>query len=951
MSEPVVLAKTRVPPSRALQRARVHAIVATAWSTPLTLVVAPAGSGKTTLLAQFATAGIADGKPVAWYQAESAEGDVANLLRHLEGSLRSAVPGLQGGWATVPAAAAELDTRDGPPTALVVDDLHALAGTPAEAALEQLIAYLPPWLHVVTAARRPPSFNLSRLRVSNQLHEIGPDDLRFRSWEVEELFRDHYRQPLAPEELAELARRTDGWAAGLQLFHLATRGKATSERRRVLASLSSRLRDVREYLTRNILHDLDDELRQFLVQTSVLGRLSGPWCDQLLERSGSDRVLADIEQRHLFLTSDDGGATYREHEVLRSHLEELLVEELGEAATRERHRLAGRILEDAGAVSEALRAYCRAQDWLSAERVLGRAGDRVFDRPGTWIEPLPPALSDHDAWLLLGTARRQLAAGDWQAALVSYRRGEEAFGGALAAETCRRERFSLTGWMDPTAAVSVDWTGALRRAFTRDPLGVAHDLLDRPEPIYGDAATALTAGLAALAGGDVDLALRLFTRATDASDVSANLVRFADLASGAAACLLRRPDAGRSMMAAVEKVEPVVAPWLGRLLTSVAGGRISEVLVEAEAARAQTAEVANTWVDAVLDFVVGTSHLLAGTAGEAGALLMSSSDGFQRVGAPVLAAWASALGCLAASRAGANDATDRAAAAQLARSAACPGALALVMGATPDTDSPIDLGWLVQTTVPFEAGPSDEPIDHDAVVVDLRCFLRFEINVNQRPVDVGLAKPRVRSLLHVLSVHAGRPVHRDHLLAMLWPDDDARSATRSLQVAISALRQLFERESGPGAGAALVRRGDGYLLAVGPEDADCLVFTSAVERGRGARLAADREEAVAALGLALATYRGDLLAEEGSAEWLLEPRDRYRMSAAEAAQSLADCLLEAGDAAGAVAACERGLEIDRYRDGLWRALIAAHEHKGDPVSAARASRSYQGVLDELGIKS
>ena len=404
MSQPVIHAKTRVPSSRALQRTRVDAIVAAAWSTPVTLVVAPAGSGKTTLLAQFATSGIADGRPVAWYQAESAEGEVTNLLRHIEGSLRGAMPDLQGGWATVPAAAAELDTRGGPPTALIVDDLHALAGTPAEAALEQLIAYLPPWFHVVTAARRPPSFNLSRLRVSNQLHEIGPDDLRFRSWEVEELFRDHYGQPLGPEELAELARRTGGWAAGLQLFHLATRGKAASERRRVLSSLSSRLRDVREYLARNVLQDLEDELRRFLVQTSVLGRLSGPWCDTLLERTGSDRLLAEIEQRHLFLTSDDGGVTYREHEVLRSHLEALLVEDLGEAATRDRHRRAGRILEDAGAASEALRAYCRAQDWASAERVLGRSGDRVFDRPGTWIEPLPSALSDHDAWLLLATA-------------------------------------------------------------------------------------------------------------------------------------------------------------------------------------------------------------------------------------------------------------------------------------------------------------------------------------------------------------------------------------------------------------------------------------------------------------------------------------------------------------------------------------------------------------------
>ena len=681
----------------------------------------------------------------------------------------------------------------------------------------------------------------------------------------------------------------------------------------------------------------------------------------MLDRTGSDRILADIERRHLFLTSDDGGITYREHEVLRSHLEELLVEELGDAATREHYRGAGRILEDAGAASEALRAYCRAQDWVSAERVLGRSGDRVFDRPGTWVEPLPSALSDHDAWLLLATARRQLAAGDWQGALVSYRRGEDAFGSALAAETCRRERFSLTGWMDPSAAVSIDWTGALRRALTRDPLGVAKDLADGANATYGEAATALAAGLAAFMGGDMDLAMRLLARVSDAPDASANLVRFAELASGAAACLLRRPDAGRSMMAAVERIEPVVAPWLGRLLTSLAGGSIEEVLVEAAAARAAMAGVANSWVDAVLDFVEGASHALTGGVADAERLLGSSLLGFQRVGASVPAAWVSAMGCVATAGAGAVDSPQQVGlATQLAFGAGCPGALALVTAATAgrsdlhapgaDASGIVDLSWVVGQVASAATPQVDQAGDAGIPAVELRCFVHFEITINQRPIDLALAKPRARSLLRLLALSAGKPVHRDQLLAALWPDDDARSGTRSLQVAVSALRQLFERQSGPGAASVLTRHGDGYMLSVGDGGADVVVFAQAIEQGRTARLAGSDDGTIAALGLALATYRGELLVEEGNAEWVLEPRDRYRMMAADAAQSLATALLAVGDQPGAVAACERGLEIDRYRDGLWRALIAAHEHNGDRVAAARTAKSYQSVLEDLGIK-
>src|SRR5439155_1226173 len=85
----------------------------------------------------------------------------------------------------------------------------------------------PPSITFVMGTRALPGFNLSRLRVSGSLLEIGSEDLRFRSWEVEHLFRDFYREPLPPEELAELARRTEGWAAGLQLFHLATRSRSS----------------------------------------------------------------------------------------------------------------------------------------------------------------------------------------------------------------------------------------------------------------------------------------------------------------------------------------------------------------------------------------------------------------------------------------------------------------------------------------------------------------------------------------------------------------------------------------------------------------------------------------------------------------------------------------------------------------------------------------------------
>src|SRR5205807_8652682 len=110
---------------------------------------------------------------------------------------------------------------------------HCLAGTPAEAVLGRLVEHAPEGLFVLVGSRAQPAWNLPRARAAGDLLEFSGDDLRFRSWEVERLFRDHYRQPLPPVELASLARRTEGWAAALQMFHLATRDKMPEERRRL----------------------------------------------------------------------------------------------------------------------------------------------------------------------------------------------------------------------------------------------------------------------------------------------------------------------------------------------------------------------------------------------------------------------------------------------------------------------------------------------------------------------------------------------------------------------------------------------------------------------------------------------------------------------------------------------------------------------------------------------
>jgi DNA-binding SARP family transcriptional activator len=111
----------------------------------------------------------------------------------------------------------------------------------------------------------------------------------------------------------------------------------------------------------------------------------------------------------------------------------------------------------------------------------------------------------------------------------------------------------------------------------------------------------------------------------------------------------------------------------------------------------------------------------------------------------------------------------------------------------------------------------------------------------------------------------------------------------------------------------------------------------------------DPDRAAASLRSALDRFQGELLPEDGSAEWLAEARERCRSAGAEAAQGLAELRLERDDPAGAAQAAACGLRIDRYHDPLWRLLVRAREQAGDHVAASRARAEYARVLDELGL--
>lgn len=975
----VVAAKVRMPVLAALHRQRLESRLDEAWRRRLTLVVAPAGSGKTTLLVQFAAA---SGAPVAWYRAESLDGDEATFTRHLEAALAPVVPGLRRGWHSVDSALRALNDvatdsapAMGSPVLLVVDDFHALEGTAAETAFGRLVEQAPGWLTLVLGTRVAPRLHLSRLRVAGELLEIESDDLRFRSWEVEQLFRDVYRDPVPPADLAVLARRVEGWAAGLQLFHLATRGRPAEERRRLLGGPGGGGRMLREYLAQNVMVGLPAELQDFLLDTYVLGRLTGRLCDRMRGVPGSAALLEELVRRGVFtVPAEDGEDAYRYHEVMRSYLDRVAVMELGEVAVRERHAAAGHLLEDAGFLAEALRAYSRAEDLDAVRRLLGGQGERLAAIGAQhWTEGLPPAIERHDPWVALAAARRARNDGRFGAAIAAYAHAEAGLGMSRAAEAPRRERLALAAWLDPDALPTPDAAGLLRAGLVRDPAGAAREALRLDDP-----AAPVTAALLSLAAGDVAGARRGLDRAIEDGVQGATAHVAAHLGVAVAAVMAGEPWDGRRFDAAVEDAERMGVAWLARLGRSLARtlGPVAAVgsstVPEHPAVEARGDE---RWPAALL----ALARAWAAPTDPATAEVVSAdaAEAFHGLGSGVLEAWATALRALAAAAgpkapAGPDLAL---AAGRTGRIAGVPGAQAIaevarLAVAAPGLEAPVANGtaevathargvglavpaWAKRLTATMVKDGEDAPAEAAEGTAGRRIGIRLlggcRLEVDGRRILLEGAKPRVRSLFRLLAVHAGAPVHREVIQDALWPDADAAAGARNLHVALSSLRHELDQAAQPFGSGLLVREGDAYRLDVTPQDVDLGRFDQAIAAGRAARAGGAGAVAASWFSKALDAYAGELLPEEGPAEWAAARREQARARVLEAAEGLASEALLVEDHATVIRACRLGLELDRCQDALWRMLITARERAGDAGAASRDRREYALVLESLGI--
>ena len=371
----------------------------------LTLVSAPAGFGKTTLLAQW----IAEcGLPVACLCLEPEDNDPVRFLSYVIGALRMVDAHL---GAT---ALALLRTPQPPPPetvmallsndlmrsstgdfALVLDDYHLITAEPIHRALASLLEHMPPLMHLIIATRADPPLPLARLRARGQLTELRATELRFGVAEADAFLEEVMGLHLTPQDVATLQARTEGWIAGLQLAALSLQGRPDVSS--FLPAFTGSHRFVLDYLSEEVLSRQPIPVQTFLLQTSILSRLSGSLCDTVTGLEQSQAMLEALDRANLFVAAlDDEREWYRYHhlfaDLLRSHLQQsepALIPDL--------HRRASAWYERHDLISEALQHAFLAPDVVNAIRLIEQHTHALAFRGQAhtvlnWLHALPDGL-------------------------------------------------------------------------------------------------------------------------------------------------------------------------------------------------------------------------------------------------------------------------------------------------------------------------------------------------------------------------------------------------------------------------------------------------------------------------------------------------------------------------------------------------------------------------------
>ena len=381
----------------------------------LILVAAPAGFGKTTLATEWALQFTCPREPacqpaithLCWLSLDEGDNEPARFLTYVIAALRQVNADIGEGalallhspqpppWEAVLTTLINDIVTASVPIVLVLDDYHDIHTPQIHQQLAYLLEHLPPQLHLVILTREDPLLPLGRWRARGQLLEIHQEDLRFSLPEITHFLRQSVSLDLTAADIAALARRTEGWIAGLQLAALSLQGR--DDLTGFVQAFTGSNRFILDYLLEEVFAQQPAEIQTFLTQTSILHRLSASLCDAVTRKDGSQALLETLEQANLFIVPlDQSRGWYRYHrlfaELLRHRLRLTCRELEGEL-----HLRASQWYESENLLADAIQHALAAQQWPRAAQLIGQVAERMLRRGELltlleWYQRLPAEL-------------------------------------------------------------------------------------------------------------------------------------------------------------------------------------------------------------------------------------------------------------------------------------------------------------------------------------------------------------------------------------------------------------------------------------------------------------------------------------------------------------------------------------------------------------------------------
>jgi LuxR family maltose regulon positive regulatory protein len=389
-----------IPKPKVVSRPRLLLKLDTLRERKLALISAPAGFGKTTLLSNWIEHQGQQQPPlqVAWLSLDPNDNDPARFLTYFVTALRNVddsfgeeilpllrafqISSIKETWEILAGQIASIPSA----FVLVLDDYHLIEAPSIHEGIAFMLEQMPPAMHLLISTRADPPLPLSRLRVQGELLELRVGDLRFSSEEIAGFLDLWIGKKLSRADQAELEARTEGWVAGLQLAALAMQGlaeQASGDVDRLSAfvhRLSGSTRFIMDYLVEEVLHGLPEDWRSFLLQTSMLERLSAPLCDAVTDRSDSQSLLDALEKTNLFLFPlDDQRGWYRYHHLFADLLRSALQHDHPDLMP-ELHRKANAWYEGQGLIAEAIQHALNIPDPGGAARLMEKVALKMLLR-------------------------------------------------------------------------------------------------------------------------------------------------------------------------------------------------------------------------------------------------------------------------------------------------------------------------------------------------------------------------------------------------------------------------------------------------------------------------------------------------------------------------------------------------------------------------------------------